>query len=70
MADKMDVITECNKQLYDIKVYIKLSLEEMQILIAKIKSDFSEVVRRCKLNDVCSTKEKYFLLSKIANFIV
>ena len=36
MADKTDVITECKRQLYDIKTYIKLSLEEMQILITKI----------------------------------
>ena len=36
IADKTDVITECKSQLYDIKMYTKLSLEEMEMLIAKI----------------------------------
>ena len=36
MADKTDVVKECQRQLYDIKAYIKLSLEEMEILIEKI----------------------------------
>ena len=69
MADKTDVITECKKQQYNIKVRIKLSLEEMEILIVKIKSDLSKVVSRYKLNNVCSTKEKDFLLSEIAKFL-
>ena len=44
MADKEDVVIECKRQLYDISTYIKLSPEEMEILIAKIKSELSEVV--------------------------
>ena len=35
-------------------------LEEMEILIAKIKLEFSEVVGRYKSNNVCSAKEKEF----------
>ena len=44
MADKEDVVIECKRQLYNISTYIKLSPEEMDILIAKIKSELSEVV--------------------------
>ena len=58
MADKEDVIEECKRQLYDIKTYIKLSLEEMEMLIAKIKSELSEVVNKNTLNNFCSKKEK------------
>ena len=60
MADKTDVVKECQRQLYDIKTYIKLSLEEMEILIAKIKSELSEIVGKYKSNNLCSTKEKRF----------
>ena len=60
MDDKEDVILECKRQLYDIKTYIKVSLEEMEMLIAKIKSELSEVVNRYSLNNFCSKKEKNF----------
>ena len=50
IADKTDIITECKSQLYGIKTYIKLSMEEMEMLIAKIKLDVTKVVRRNKLN--------------------
>ena len=39
VADKKDVIAECKRQLYDIKTYLKLSMEEMEILIAKIQME-------------------------------
>jgi hypothetical protein len=39
MADKEDVVIECKRQLYDISTYVKLSFEEMEILVAKIKSE-------------------------------
>ena len=42
----------------------------MEILLAKIKSELSEVVGKYKSNNLCSTKERYFLLSKITNFTV
>ena len=68
MADKEDVIEECKRQLYDIKTCIKLSLEEMEMLIAKIKSELSEVVNKNTINNFCSKKEKDFLLSNMVNF--
>ena len=58
MADKSDVVKECQRQLYDIDTYIKLSYEEMEILVAKIKSQLTEIVGRYKENFLCSTKEK------------
>ena len=58
MADKEDVVIECKRQLYDISTYIKLSFEEMEILVAKIKSELLEVVNRNVLNNFCSKKEK------------
>ena len=40
----------------------------MEILIAKIKWELSELVGRYKSNNLCSAKENKFLLSKIFNF--
>ena len=60
MADKTDVVKECQRQLNDIKTYIKLSLEEMEILIAKIKSELSEIVGRYKENFCARQKKKNF----------
>ena len=60
MANKTDVISECKRHAYDVKTYIRLLLEEMEILIANIKSELSEVVGRYKSNDLCSTNEKDF----------
>ena len=58
MADKEDVVIECKRQLYDISTYIKLSFEEMEILIAKVRSELLEVVNRNVINNFCSKKEK------------
>ena len=70
MADKEDVVIECKRQLYDISTYVKLSFEEMEILVAKIKSELLEVVNKNMLNNFCSKKEKEFLLSKFSNFCI
>ena len=58
------------RQLYDINTYIKLLLEEMEILIAKIKSELSKVVNRNILNNFCMKKEKDFRLRKFVNFTI
>ena len=44
VADKTDIIVECKRQLYDIHTYLKLSMEEMEILIAKIQMELREVI--------------------------
>ena len=41
-------------QLYDLSMYSKLSVKEIEILIAKIKSDLSDVVNKFKIANVCS----------------
>ena len=68
MADKEDVVIECKRQLYDISTYFKLSFEEMEILVVKIKAGLFEIVNKNLLNNFCSKKEKEFLLSKFSNF--
>ena len=70
MADKEDVVVERKRQLYDISTYIKLSLEEMEILIAKVKAELLEVVNRNLLANFCLKKEKEFLLSKFTKFTI
>ena len=58
------------KQLYGIPTYIKLLLEEMEILIAKIKAELLEVVNRNLLDNFCLKKEKEFVLSKFTKFMI
>ena len=48
IADKEDVITECKRQLFEIKTYNKLSFEQMEMLIAKIQTDLEAVVAKHK----------------------
>ena len=54
VADKEDVIIKCKRQLYDINSYLKLSLEEMEMLIAKIKMESQEVVNKYKKQSLIS----------------
>ena len=61
MADKKDVVTECKRQLYDMSTYIELSFEEMEILVANIKSELAEVFNKNVLNNFCLKKAKEFL---------
>ena len=44
----MTSIVECKRQLYDINTYLKLSMEEMEILIAKIQMELREVTNKYK----------------------
>jgi len=69
-AEKTDVIMECKRQLHDIMTYLKLSMEEVEILIAKIQSELSEVVNKFVAKKECSKKEALFLLSKNRLFTV
>ena len=62
VADKEDVIVECKRQLYDINTYLKLSLEEMEMLIAKIQMELCEVVNKYKKQKQCNVKEENFIL--------
>ena len=70
VADKEDVIIECKRQLFDVNTYLKLSLEEMEILIAKIQTELRAVVIKFKNFKMCNDKEENFILSKIKNFTI
>ena len=56
--------------LYEVKTYIKLSLEAMEILIAKIRSELSGVGGRYKSNNLCPSKEKDFFVKENITFTV
>ena len=45
-AEKEDVIQECKGQLYDIKTYLRLPMEEVEMHIAKIWMELLEVVNK------------------------
>ena len=64
VADKKDVIVECKRQLYDIKTYLKLSMEEMEMLIAKIQMELQKVTNKYKKLKICNNKEESFIVSK------
>ena len=70
IADKEDVIVECKRQLFDINTYLKLSLEGMEMLIAKIQMELREVVNKYKNKKKCNVKEENFILSKVRNFTI
>jgi len=70
ITDKEDVVIECKRQLFDIKTYIKLSMEQMEMLIAKIQTDLEEVVNKHKIRKNCDSKEAAFILSKFKKFTI
>ena len=60
IADKQDVIVECKRQLYDKNTYL-FSMEELEILIAKIQMELREVVNKQKKLENCNVKEENFI---------
>ena len=52
---------ECKRQLFDIKTYLKLSVEEAEMLMAKIQNDSKECVNRFSTFGMCDKKESEFL---------
>ena len=69
-ADKSDVIKECQRQLYDIITYNKISWEQAKQLIEKIKTDLRKTVNKHMIKGSCSKFEAKFLLSKIDSFSI
>ena len=69
-TDKSDVIKECQRQLYDIITYNKISWEQAKQLIAKIKLDLKRIVNKHMIKGSCSKFEAKFLLSKIDSFSI
>ena len=70
ISDKEDVVNECKRQLYDIATYFKLSVEQMEMLIAKIQTDLEVVVNKHKIRKNCDNKEATFILSKLRKFTI
>ena len=68
-TDKSDVIKECQRQLYDIIAYNKISWEQAKQLIAKIKLDLKRIVNKHMIKGSCSKFEAKFLLSKKVRFL-
>ena len=69
-TDKSDVIKECQRQLYDIITYNKISWEQAKQPIAKIKLDLKRIVNKHMIKGSCSKFEAKFLLSKIDSFSI
>ena len=44
-ADKKDVVFECVRQLTDVETYLKLSEEELKIIIPEIQSKLIFVIK-------------------------
>ena len=59
IANNEEVILECKRQLFDIKTYLKLSMEEM--LIAKNQTDLEEVDNKHKSEKTATTKKLHLL---------
>ena len=55
-ADKEKVIQECERQLYDIEVYLKLSKDQMQELIQCIQRKLTNIISFHKRQGNCSKK--------------
>ena len=43
-ADKTDVISECERQLEDIKTYLKISEEELKQFITEIQNKLKRIM--------------------------
>ena len=61
-ADKENIITECQRQLYDVITYNKISWEQAKNLIDKIKFDVRNIVRKHRDKGSCSYQVAKFLL--------
>ena len=57
MDNKMNLIAEYKRQLRDINTYLTLSVQEMEMLIAKLKQVYRKLLIDIK-SMVCVTKKK------------
>ena len=64
-ADKKDVISECERQLGDIKTYLKISEEEIKQFISEIQNKLRRIVESHVYRGNCTKKEAEFLMSKM-----
>ena len=64
-ADKTDVIKECERQLGDMKTYLKNSEEELKQFITEIQNKLKKIVESHMYKGNCTKKEAEFLMSKM-----
>jgi len=69
-VDKSDVINKCERQLFDVATYLKLSKAEMETFLLKSIAKLRMVVEHHFYLGNCSQKEKEFLLSNIFNYVI
>ena len=67
-ADKNDIISECTRQLEDIKTYLELTEEMVKNIIMEIQNKLKRIVESHMYKGNCTKKEADFLLSKIYIF--
>ena len=67
-ADKVNVISECVRQLSDMKTYLKLTEEELKNIITDIQNKLKRTVESHLYKGNCTNKEADFLLSKMYIF--
>ena len=64
------MVLECQRQLYDVRTYNRMWWEEAKSLIAKIKFDLKNIIRKHMEKGSCSYQEAKFLLSETESFTV
>ena len=57
VTDKEDVIKKCKRQLFDMNTLFKLSIKQMEMLVAKIQLGLSEVVGTHQIQKHCDNKQ-------------
>ena len=65
-ADKTDVISECERQMRDIKTYLEISEEEWKQFITEIQNKLKRIVE-CHMykGNWTTKKEAGFVMSKM-----
>ena len=58
LSGKQDLNKECQRQLFDINTHIRLSMEEMERLIAKIQMELLKVVNSHEMQKVVIRKKQ------------
>ena len=59
-TDKTDVISECERQMGDIKTYLKISEEELKQFITEIQNKLKRIVESHMYKGNCTKKRLNF----------
>ena len=63
-ADKKDVLSECIRQLEDIKPYLEMTEEMVKTIISEIQNKLKRIVESHMYKGNCTKKEAVFLCQK------